>query len=192
MIEITAIPNGFDWELVDNGEVVRSLSGAGERQNRLGAHYRFSFSFPPMFGSENGRILKSQLTAALREGASIKIPLPMPQGLPGTPVVDGAGQTGHSLAVRGLMPHYSGRVGWWLNVTDSDGVTCCHDIQEPFTADENGDAVIAIEPELRIPLADGDAVELANPVVKGFIDEARGNVALAHLYGFQIVIEEEI
>ena len=192
MIELSVAPNGFDVELVDTGEVVRGIGGAGQRQNRLGGHYRASFTFPPLRGEVNGRTLKSQLTAGQSQGVKIELPLPMSQGLPGTPVVDGGGQSGKTLAVRGLTPYYAGRVGWWLNIIAADGTICLHDISAPFVADASGDSTISIEPALRLPFADGDAIELAHPVIAGFAEGVNWNVSLPHLYGFEVTIEEAV
>lgn len=192
MIELNAVPNGFDVELVDTGETVRGLNGAGQRQNRLGGHYKATFTFPPLKGESDARALKSQLTAGLRQGVKIELPLPMSQGLPGSPVVDGAGQSGTTLNVTGLTPYYAGRVGWWLNIIAADGTICLHDITAPFVADASGDAAISIEPPLRLPFDNGDEIELAHPVIAGYPEEVRWNISLPYLGGFEVMIEEAV
>jgi hypothetical protein len=112
------------------------------------------------------------LARAKRQGVRIYLPVRVPQGIPGSPVVDGAGQTGSTLAVRGLVAGYAARVGFWLTILEAadDDTGYLHRMFQTSVADGTGDAVWEIEPPLRAPFADGDVIHIGNPYIEGFID----------------------
>src|SRR3546814_10400759 len=73
-----------------------------------------NISFPPMLPSVS-RIFIARLLKAKREGLRIPYPLiDVPQGAPGSPVVDGADQSGTTINLRGLTPGYAAKEGYWL------------------------------------------------------------------------------
>lgn len=184
-------PRGASAQLVDNGAVVRSPGGAGMRINRLGGHFRVMLDFPPAPTADAGRRAVAALVSGVRRGLRIAYPLvDAPQGVPGSPVVDGANPVGYSLPVRGLTPHYAGRAGYWLSVVDAEGQSYLHNVAAPFVADASGDATISVEPALRAPLSDGAAVELRVPVVEGFVEEGAWDTAVERLISFSVTIEE--
>ena len=169
MIELPAnpAPNGMDPILMDLGMVQRGASSL--RVDRPGNRYRIAFSYPPM-QPDKARTFTGRLTRAKREGVKITLPLIVPQGSPGSPVVDGAGQSGTSLAVRGLTVGYPAKEGFWLTIYEADGTGYLHQVVETVRADAAGEATLSIEPALRAPFADGATIELAAPTVEGFVD----------------------
>lgn len=169
MIELpdSPAPNGMEPELLDYGFVQRGASSL--RVDRPGSRYRITFSFPPMT-PDNSRKFIARLQRAKREGLRIDLPLLVAQGVPGSPVVDGAGQAGSTIAVRGLTPHYAAKEGYWLTITAVDGTAYLHNVSEPSVADASGEAIFEIEPPLRAPFADGDEIEMGKPFVQGFVD----------------------
>ena len=169
MIELPASPspNGMEPALLDYGMIQRGASSL--RVDRAGNRYRIAFSYPPM-QPDKARTFTGRLTRAKREGVKITLPLIVPQGSPGAPVVDGAGQAGTSLAVRGFLAGYPAKEGFWLTITDASGVGYLHQVVETVRADAGGLATLAIEPPLRAPFADGDAIDLATPSIEGFVD----------------------
>lgn len=185
-------PNGCTPSLIDYGGVLRSaIGGASQSIDRLGSRFRVELSYPPM-EDDDGRVFVSRLIRAKREGLRVEYPLlSVDQGLPGSPVVDGAGQTGFNIAVRNLTANYSGYEGFWLSI-ERAGQHYLHNATANFTADALGDAVIPISPALRVPFLDGDIVNLAVPKVEGFIagDEIGWQMSLAHHISFGVVIEE--
>ena len=123
----------------------------------------------------------------------LRVPYPLldPQGSPGAPVVDGAGQSGTSLAVRGLTPGYAVKEGFWLSIVDADGQHYLHTATAPVRADTSGDATLSIAPMLRVPFADGAAVNLAVPMVEGFVDGNWGwDIPVNRLTAVQFPLEE--
>jgi hypothetical protein len=179
---------------VDFGFVQRPSTGAKIlRVDRAGSRFRLALSVVPMRRSEASAIL-ADLIAAKQEGARFYLPLQgEAQGHPGVPVVDGAGQSGKSLALRALTPHYGIRKGWWLSIENEDGQHFLHVVRAHGIADATGDLTVSIEPALRYPFPDGAAVHIARPRVEGIIsgDEVSWRMALGGLIeGLDITIEE--
>lgn len=185
-------PNGCTPTLVDYGGVLRSaIGGSTQKIDRLGSRFRVDLSYPPM-EEVDARIFVSRLIRAKREGLRIEYPLlSVDQGLPGSPVVNLAGQTGFTLAVRGLTPNYTGKEGFWFSIVNL-GQHYLHNVTANFTASATGTATISIFPALRIPFLDADVVHLGRPMIEGLVDgdEIGWQMSLAHHIEFSVTIEE--
>ncbi len=85
-------------------------------------------------------------------------PTPLGQAL-GAPVVNGSGQTGKTLQVRGFQPNKTNQLlpGDWLQL----GYRLYRNLRAAHS-DENGEAILDIWPRLRTSPFDGDQVILAN------------------------------
>lgn len=194
MIELPAWaePNGATPALVDAGGVMRSpLNTAALRVNRLGSHYRVGLTFPP-FEAEKGRIIVSRLVRAQSEGLRVPYPLFEDQGTPTAPVIDGAGQSGRSVKVRGLTPGYRAREGYWLSIVHVTGQHFLHNVATDVTADSSGRATIDLCELLRVPFVDGAQINLVRPMIEGLVDgDARSwSLSLEHHTSVEVVIEE--
>lgn len=168
MIELPRLPrpNRMGIETLDFGFTQRGASSL--RVERPGGRFRLSFSWPEAIMRPP---VSSKFTARLkrgkRQGVQIDILPPQSQGSPGSPVVDGAGQSGTAIAVRGLTPGYVAREDYWLTIVEADGTAYLHTVFETVRADAAGEATIQIEPPLRAPFPDGARVELARPFIQG-------------------------
>lgn len=186
-------PNGVSPRLIDYGTVLRSpLGGASLRVDRAGSRFGAEISFPPM-PPKTARIFVSRLLAAKSEGLRIEYPLlGEGQGIPGAPVVDGAGQAGMTLAVRGLTPHYACKEGFWLSIEDATGQHYLHNCRATVIADASGDAELSIVPALRVPFADGATIHLAKPRIEGLVDgdEFAWQIPVNRLIALSVMIEE--
>lgn len=183
-------PNGIEYRLLDYGMVQRGASSL--RVDRAGSRYALNVSYPPM-QPDTARRFIGRLQRAKSEGLRLRLPLlGVSQGIPGSPVVDGAGQAGKSLAVRGLTDSYIAKEGFSLTIIAADGAAYLHTVAETVVAAANGTATLSIEPMLRAPFADGDTIELAAPFVEGFIDgEAWGwQVPVNRLVAVEFAMEE--
>lgn len=161
-------PNSMEPTLLDYGSIQRGA--ASLRVDRPGSRYMVAFTYPPM-QADMARKFTARLQRAKSDGIRVPVPLlGVSQGIPGAPVVDGAGQAGKTLAVRGLTARYIAKEGFWLTIIAVDGSAYLHTVAETAVADATGKATISIEPALRAPFADGDSIELAKPYVEGFID----------------------
>lgn len=182
-------PNGMDWALLDRGYIQRGASSL--RVDQKGSRHRVALSYPPMV-PDVARKFVQRLKRAKSEGVRAKLPMIVPQGIPGAPVVDGAGQQGLSLAVRGLTPGYLAKEGYWLCITAADGSSCLYSVQEPVVAGSDGKATIELDVALRVPYADGARIEMARPWVEGFIDGETFDwfVSVDRLTTIQFTVEE--
>lgn len=81
----------------------------------------------------------------------------------GTPVVDGAGQTGNELDIKGLTPNVNNiiRQGDYINLGTA-GNTKLHKILDNANSDSSGETTVTIWPSLRISPGDGDTVVYQN------------------------------
>ncbi|KQM37614.1 hypothetical protein [Sphingomonas sp. Leaf10] len=184
-------PNGATPALVDRGGVLRGASAI--RVDRLGSHYKLAVTLPPLF-EVDARVVVSRLIRAKRQGLRMPYPLlSIDQSLCGPAVVDGSGQSGSLLAVRGLFPNVAIREGYWLSIEDSDGQHYLHNVGANVVADGNGRAVLSVEDTmLRRPFADGCRVHLARPMIEGLVDgdEFAWGLAVDHRSEIQFTIEE--
>ncbi|MGX7926456.1 hypothetical protein ACWPMX_07770 [Tsuneonella sp. HG094] len=196
MIELpdNPAPNAVDPELIDYGMFLRSPTGGSTlRVDRAGSRYKVTVGFPPM-RPEVARVFTARLARAKREGLRIEYPLlGASQGNPGSPVVDGAGQAGTTIALTGLNPGYTVREGYWMTFVGNGGSRYLHQAVGVATADGDGAVSVSIEPPLRAPLPDGAEVLLAKPTIDGaLIDTLGWSLSVDRLVriGGAIVIEE--
>ena len=187
-------PNGATPALVDRGGTLRGLSAL--RVNRKGSHYRIAVRYPPLDSADDGRIWVSRLIRAKRLGLRLPYPLlGVDQGRcegAGGAMVDGAGQAGTLLRVRGLNPNATVREGYWLSIEDGDGQHYLHNVGAGVMAEADGTAVLVIEPELRVPFVDGGRVHITQPMIEGLVegDAQAWELAVDHNIGIEFQIEE--
>lgn len=168
MIELPRLPrpNRMAVDVLDFGFTQRGA--ASLRVERPGGRHRIILSWPREIveGAVASKFL-ALLKRGKRQSVQIDVLLPQPQGSPGAPVVDGAGQSGSSIAIRGLTPNYTAKADYWLTIVEADGTAYLHSVFETVRADDAGEATVEIEPPLRAPFPDGAAVHLARPYVQG-------------------------
>lgn len=197
MIELPELPtpNSVSPALIDFGFVQRPALGArGTRIERAGSRYRAEIGFPPM-RADVARVFVSRLLRAKSEGLRIEFPLlEVSQGTPGTPLVDGGGQAGKTLNIRGLTPHYAFREGFWLTLVDGagGGARYLHNCASAVAAGADGRTTIALAEALRAPFADGATILLARPTIEGFVtgEEWQWQIPVERLIALSVPIEE--
>jgi hypothetical protein len=170
-LPVWAVPNGAQPIYQDfGGFLVPGLGGEVQRIDRMGNRFGISVTFPPVVGKQRGRILVSRLIRGKTEGVRLEYPLlDFAPGQPGTVVVDGAGQSGRTLLVRGAEAGYAFREGQPFSIENADGRHYLHFVDEETIADGSGDAELPISPMLRYEFADGDTCHFAKPMIEGFI-----------------------
>lgn len=177
-------PNGASPALIDFGGVVKGATGgAALRIDRNGNRFRVAMTIPVETGLLAQRIV-SRLLQGKTKGLKVEYPLQfVNQGYPGAPVVDGAGQAGSTIALRGLTPHYVAEEGFWLTIYDAADQGYLHQVGEQSFAGADGKIILSIQPNLRMPFADGARVELACPTIEGLVegDEMSWSLALGGL-----------
>jgi hypothetical protein len=121
--------------------------------------------------------------------------VPNPPGIvitpAGSPVVNGANQTGYSLLTRGWTASAANVLdpGDWFQVGSR-----LHQNLDAANADGSGDATLNIWPPLRESPADGTALVLSNPVGLWRLksNDRKFSINIARIYGFQFEIREAI
>lgn len=179
---------------VDFGGVLRPILGGGADQklNRLGDRFALEGTTPPLPLAETGRVWIARLIRAQREGALLAWPQPsLDVGAPGAPVVDGAGQQGSALSIRGLTAGYVLREGQFFSILQS-GRRYLHSVMADAVASGTGVAVVAIAPMLRVRPANGAIVEVAEPMIEGFLEgnERSWTLSLAAHVGLSFRVRE--
>ncbi|KLE32459.1 hypothetical protein [Aurantiacibacter luteus] len=194
MIELpdTPGPSSANPSLLDFGASLVPPTGARElRVDRPGNRYMIEVNFPPM-KPDDSRVFVSRLLEAKRKGVRVPYPLGVPQGAPGKPVIDGAGQAGIMLALRDFTPHYRFKEGYWFSIEDENGQHYLHNCRSVGSADAAGEATIQIEPALRHPFLDGAKLHFAKPMIEGLPqgDSWGWQIPVHHLIALSVPIRE--
>lgn len=144
-------------------ELTPAFGGPLARITRLGSRWAFNVEMPVMSYAE------SLGFRALLDDGPVRLAIDQPgidlSGI-GTPVVDGAGQTGSTLDIRGCNNGVTIPAGAFMPVT-TNGKPYLYEVAEAVTT-AGGGAAVKVRPLLRISPDDGDAVALAAPFIEGF------------------------
>ncbi|MDX3884024.1 MAG: hypothetical protein QHC65_06355 [Sphingomonas sp.] len=161
-----AVPSLLDF----GGVLTPPLGGAAQKLNRTGDRHKILVRLPPMRSEPKGRIYAARLRHAQREGAIIRFPQDgLIIGNPGAPVVDGAGQAGMVLNLRGFTAGYVVREGQFFSIIHG-GRRYLYAARADMAAGEDGKMALPILPMLRVSPSDGAVCEFAAPMIEGFLD----------------------
>jgi hypothetical protein len=167
----TALP---DWpypaqmtpRLVSGRAELRPAWGGDiQRLNRAGSRYAIDVVMPVMTYAD-----AQDWSAIEDETATVTMLIMQPgldTGAPGTPLVNGAAQSGTSLIIDGLTPRYVIRNRQWLTVT-TGGRIYAYRAKGETVANGSGEATVPLETMLRAVHGNNDPVELAEPRIEGF------------------------
>jgi len=162
-----AVPGTFSGTLNDAGFTQSGIQ-SDDYIPRKGSRYTVSFTFGP-YPADQGRVMVSRLIAGKQGGVRVKLPLLVPQGSPGSPVV-GAGATGRNLPLTGLTPGYPILEGYWLSI-EKAGQHFLHSVGVGAVASAGGTASIELNELLRDTFTAGSVVHLAAPQVEGLLPQ---------------------
>jgi hypothetical protein len=172
MIELPdwAIPNGASPIYQDfGGFLIPGLGGTVQRLDAQGNRFGLAVTYPPFVAKDQGRIMVSRLIRGKTEGVRLEYPLlDFSPGVPGTVVVDGGGQSGRTLTVKGANPQYAFREGQPFSIEEDDR-HYLHFVDEQVIADATGDAELSISPMLRIEPSNEAACHFSKPMIEGYI-----------------------
>lgn len=158
-------------------ELSPAFGGADQELLRKGSRYELAFDH-----GEMDYIEALDWSDLMVEGETVVAPVFQPgldTGAPGAPAVNGAGQAGRTLAVKGLSPGYVIRKGQFLSIISS-GQRFLYRAAGPAIALPNGTASVLLYTMLRRPHPDGAVVELAQPMVEGFLREVSDLTVIAN------------
>lgn len=179
--------------VLDFGGILEPSSGAAsQRMNRLGNRYGVAFEMPPLTNRDEGRVWVNRLVRGQRAGARMEYPLlDFDPGTPGAFVVDGAGQSGTSLNIKGGTAGYQFKEGQPFNLIIG-GEYFLDFIAADVTADGSGDCIITLSQMMRTQPDDADALLITQPVVEGWVvgDQLSWELALERTVGLSFEIHE--
>lgn len=156
--------------LVQTGGAVASiLNGPTQKLMRLGDRWELTIAIQALRQTDAGALLGARLISET-EGVTLTMLWPQPQfTLPtGLPKVNGAGQAGAVLAMKGLTPRlYIPALTFFSFIAGGRHYLHCTTRAGAVAADGTYSPTIA--PQLRRAPADSEPIEFANPVIEGFI-----------------------
>lgn len=164
-----------------------AIGGAEQELLRKGTRYALTFSMPVMT-----YVQSMDWDDLMAEGDTVLMRVFQP-GLvipnPGAPLVKGASQAGTSLVIDGLPNGYVIRKGQFLSVV-SAGQRFLYRAKGSATS-VAGTATIPLRTMLRRPPNDNDVVEIAQPMIEGFVrDLGEWAVGVDRLVGLQFTVRE--
>lgn len=134
---------------------------------RLGTRHAIDVTIPLMRTEPDGRRWSALLRMAKIEGAAIYLRQDgLAIGNPGGPVVDGGGQTGTTLNLRGFTAGYQMRLGQAFSQVIA-GRRRVYFAAADTAAAGDGRMSLPIFPMLRAIAPDGTAAEVAQPIIQG-------------------------
>ncbi|WP_347270984.1 hypothetical protein [Rhizorhabdus histidinilytica] len=168
----------------------------GEEQwiGRLGSRMQLTCQTPRLKPDPDGRLWVAALASAFLTGELVSMPFLQPWfkvGAPGAIVVEGGGQQGMVLRVRGGTSHYAIRKGQFFSLV-SGGRRYLHFARGETVLNADGSAEVPIAPMLRIVPQDGDACEFGTPTIEGKVggDRMSWTHERARMAGLAFVITE--
>lgn len=182
-------PSNMAIGIVSAGNTLTPAFGGDEQDiKRKGTRYALTFQMPPM----------TYLTSMgwddlMAEGDTVLMKVFQPgfdTGSPGTPLVKGAGQAGTSLLIDGLTPGHVLSKGQFVSIVTSSQ-RFLYRLAASVTANGSGEATLTLRTMLRRPPADNDVVEIAQPMIEGFVrDLGTWAVGVDRLVGLQFTVRE--
>lgn len=154
---------------IDFGGLQRaSLGGPDQRLNRLGNRFAVDFQIGDLRSDmAEGRLLRQQLVRAKHQGARSLFPQDgLDTGTPGSPVVNGASQTGSTIVLRGFAAGYVVVTGQPFSII-SGGRRYVYTADADALVPGSGNISLPITPLIRVPPTDGATCEFATPYIEG-------------------------
>lgn len=147
-----------------------ALGGPSLRVQRLGTRFAVDFVYPPMTKAQAEPIIGALLDADTAGDTLLaRLPMGALASSLGTPLVNGAGQTGYSLVCDGFTAGVTIPAGTPFSFT-AGSRTMLHMTRVAATANGSGQVTLPIGPLLRASPADNAALEFTNPKIEGHVD----------------------
>lgn len=184
----------LDPQYIEAGGALRGFTGAVVQTiSRLGDHWGFKVSLPQMRWERDARLWVNKLLLGVA-AKKVTFPIFLPGfhvGVPGLPEVDGAVAGGSTIPIRGATPHYPFRELQFISVIRNDK-RYLYAVSEQTIADASGNASLPVMPMLRAALVDGDVVEVAAPMIEGYLvgEGLTWSISEARTSGLNFQIEE--
>lgn len=146
------------------------LGGRTAKVDRLGGGFLLKFTTPPMPMAGDGRKFAARCQRAKRQGIIVEIPQPdLVIGAPGTGItVQSATSGGYNVAITGAAVGYVVREGQALNIA-KNGHRYLYYAAADLTLNGSGAGTLSLTSPLRTQLAGTEAINLAAPVIEGWM-----------------------
>ena len=182
-------PANMGIAMITAKNVLAPAFGDGEQELlRKGSRYALTFQMPPM-----RYVTSMNWDDLMAEGDTVVMKVHQPgfdTGAPGTPRVNTSGQSGRIIALKGMTPGYVIRKGQFLSIV-TQGRRFLYRAASAALVVENGRANVLLRTMLRFPPADNDVVEIAQPMIEGFVrDLGEWSVGVDRLVGLQFTVRE--
>ena len=167
------------------------LGGPENRIGRLGTRWAVDVEIPPMRYTAAMAWL-SAFSQAEDDTVLMKVHQPgFSTGAPGTPLVNGAGQLGKTLDADGLTPQHFLKDGQFFSLIHSSR-RYLHLLSSDLIVDAAGEVTLAFTPMLRVSPADNAVLEIAQPMIEGFLGFSGGTPVTADqiVHGLAFTITE--
>ena len=155
------------WKAIAASNVLNPAFGGDELElQRKGSKYEFAYDYGEMDYLEG--LDWSDLGV---EGETVVAPIFQPgldTGEPGAPVVNGVGQIGRYLRLRGMVAGYIIRKGQFLTVFDSGIRHFTYRASDRVTVAADGTVIVPLYTLLRRPHAEASVVKIKKPVIEGY------------------------
>lgn len=179
--------------VVFGGPQLAAMGGEDQFINRVGNRFALEVTTPKLVPQPDGRLWIAALLKAWMTGERVSFPFPQPGlviGSPGSAQVDGAGQTGSTLNMKGMTPGYTVRKGQFFNVI-TGGRRYLYESDIDQTVDGLGKLAAAINPMIRVSPANNDTVDF-NPLIEGLLlgDQRSWTHVIARTQGLKFTIRE--
>lgn len=165
-----------------------AFGGSEQELLRKGTRFEIRYQMPLMT-----YVQSMDFDDLLAEGDTVSMrvfELGLVIGNPGAPLVNGSGQSGNTLSVKGLIPGYVIPRGKFLSVVTA-GQRCLYRARTQSIANGSGVASIPLRTMLRRPPTNNDVVEIATPRIEGFVrDLGEWSVGVDRLVGLQFTVRE--
>jgi hypothetical protein len=173
------LPQTATPRFLDFGGILTPPGGGKAQQLIRPSRFALVVNYPRLKPEPDGRILMSAIRRAKLEGALFPVPEP---GIPvvayGNPQVNGVGQTGMSLQLKGLTPAITILDGKFFSIIFG-GRRYLHHATADTVVTAGGSCLLPIFPMLRIVPNDSATIELAKPYIEGSLDGNTVDVELA-------------
>lgn len=176
---------------------VSPFTGAQQVYAHQGEWWALSVELPPLSRANAEEVVGFGLGLNGVEGTFLMAPPGNHGGVRGTwsgasPLVNGAGQTGKTLAIDGLISGRTALRGDWFSL-GSGSSTRLHKVVYPSTANGGGQMNLEIWPRLRSAPADNDPLTIAGPLGHWRLREpVEWDIGLAMIYGLSFNLVEAL
>ena len=186
----TPKPSGMSWRLVMPSQTnVSDWTGRRQTISSGRGWWECQITLPPIVGTTNVNAWRSFIAKARGRANDFQIPVdPIAQSASTTtPLVNGAGQTGRTLATDGWPVSTTVLVaGQYVTINNQ-----LLQLTENVTSNGSGVATLTFEPPIRTPSSDNAAIEYKNPYcLMYFVEEPTLSVENGYVYSLSLNLRE--